>query len=376
MRSSAWDTPARSCARSVLCWPAFPLVPALRSTGSAAAGAALFAGFIATISGSDFSCPCIIGYGSSPSRRGPDNPRAARSDTRSPRFRPAPFVRDGVLDHDGVSTPCMAAPHILPSALGTASASVTSELSLLNIPPHTIAVYASWLPSPAGHATLATGRVLALTRAGLSPAGPDQLILTHPQAAGHAQHTRRCAPLRGGLRPSLTAAARDALGIVRPGRRNRACQPNRETSGGGQHRLAKQEVVVTTHDKQRGGLFSRRSDPIEVTRPHRGPGSVFAATRGIFGVDAIGPDVPVRVPPPRAAAFWLGREDERPVRRRTAHVNCHDPVRVRPKLPPLFPFAVPTGNADTLYLAVSAGQHFLDRAAAGGAPDRVMLGRW
>jgi hypothetical protein len=38
-------------------------------------------------------------------------------------------------------------------------------------------------------------------------------------------------------------------------------------------------------------LFSRRSDPIEVTRPHRGPGSVFAATRGIFGVDTIGPNV-------------------------------------------------------------------------------------
>src|SRR5208337_4533900 len=148
MRSSAWDTPARSCARSVLCRPAFPLVPALRSTNSAAAVAALFAGFIATISGSDFSCPCIIGYGSSPSRRGPGSPRAARSDTRSPRFRPVPFVRDGVLDHDGVSTPCMAAPHILPSALGTASASVTSELSRLNIPPHSIAVYASWLPSP------------------------------------------------------------------------------------------------------------------------------------------------------------------------------------------------------------------------------------
>src|SRR5271166_3390512 len=196
MRSSARDTPARSCARSVLCRPAFPLVPALRSTNSAAAGAALFAGFsrrmppafvrIATISGSDFSCPCIIGYGSSPSRRGPDNPRAARSDTRSLRFRSVPFVRDGVLDHDGASAPCMAAPHILPSALGTASASVTSELSRLNIPPHTIAVYASWLPSPAGHATLATGRVLALTRAGLSPAGPDQLILTHPQISGRS----------------------------------------------------------------------------------------------------------------------------------------------------------------------------------------------
>jgi Ca2+/H+ antiporter len=75
----------------------------------------------------------------------------------------------------------MAAPHILPSALGTASASVTSKLSRLNIPPHTIAVYASWSPSPAGHATLATGRVLALTRTGLSPAGPDQLVLAHPQ---------------------------------------------------------------------------------------------------------------------------------------------------------------------------------------------------
>src|SRR5271157_3877986 len=128
MRSSARDTPARSCARSVLCRPAFPLVPALRSTNSAAAGAALFAGFsrrmppafvrIATISGSDFSCPCIIGYGSSPSRRGPDNPRAARSDMRSPRFRPAPFMRDGVFDHDGVSAPRIAAPPILPSAQG------------------------------------------------------------------------------------------------------------------------------------------------------------------------------------------------------------------------------------------------------------------
>src|SRR5271165_874135 len=183
MRSSAWDTPARSCARSVLCWPAFPLVPALRSTGSAAAGAALFAGFIATISGSDFSRPCIIGYGSSPSRRGPGNPRAARSDTRSPRFRPAPFVRDGVLDHDGRSVDALhgGAAHI---AFGTGDGLGLRDFRTFaaHIPPHTIAVYASWPPSPAGHATLATGRVLALTRAGLSPAGPDQLILTQAVA--------------------------------------------------------------------------------------------------------------------------------------------------------------------------------------------------
>src|SRR5438105_9276306 len=60
MRSSACDTLIRFCARHVLCWPAFPLVPALRSPGSAAtfpadASAvdffALFAGFTATMAG-------------------------------------------------------------------------------------------------------------------------------------------------------------------------------------------------------------------------------------------------------------------------------------------------------------------------------------
>jgi hypothetical protein len=67
------DAGARKSARHVLCWSAFPLVPALGSTGSAVAGsaadcstagfAALFAGFTATMAGSDFSRPCIIGYG-------------------------------------------------------------------------------------------------------------------------------------------------------------------------------------------------------------------------------------------------------------------------------------------------------------------------
>ena len=47
MSSSACDTLARLCVRCVLCWPAFPLVSALRSTGSAADRSALFAGFVA-----------------------------------------------------------------------------------------------------------------------------------------------------------------------------------------------------------------------------------------------------------------------------------------------------------------------------------------
>src|SRR5712675_2073747 len=49
-RSSACDTLARSCARRVLCWSAFPLVPALGSPGSAADRSALFVGFPATTS--------------------------------------------------------------------------------------------------------------------------------------------------------------------------------------------------------------------------------------------------------------------------------------------------------------------------------------
>jgi hypothetical protein len=71
MRSSACDTLTRLCARHVLCWPAFPLVPALGSTGSAADRSALFVGFTATMAESDFPRPCIIGSGSSPSRCGP-----------------------------------------------------------------------------------------------------------------------------------------------------------------------------------------------------------------------------------------------------------------------------------------------------------------
>src|SRR6202043_3013631 len=49
---------------------------------SAAASAVLFAGFTATMTESDFSCPCIIGYGSSPSRCGPSLSRNADGQTR------------------------------------------------------------------------------------------------------------------------------------------------------------------------------------------------------------------------------------------------------------------------------------------------------
>src|SRR6516165_774654 len=59
MRSSACDTFARRCVRHVLCWLAFPLVPALGSTGSAADSSALFAGFAAVESGEVERTPCL-----------------------------------------------------------------------------------------------------------------------------------------------------------------------------------------------------------------------------------------------------------------------------------------------------------------------------
>ena len=86
MDSSACDTHFRHCVRSVLCWLPFPLAPALGSTGSAVAETTLFVGFSATMAESDFSRPCIIGYGSSPSRCGPAAV-AERSIARSPGSR-------------------------------------------------------------------------------------------------------------------------------------------------------------------------------------------------------------------------------------------------------------------------------------------------
>src|SRR5262249_45515733 len=71
MRASACYTLSQSCAWRVLCRSAFPLVPVLGSTDSAADGSALFAGLIATTPGSDFLRSYIIGYSSSLSRCGP-----------------------------------------------------------------------------------------------------------------------------------------------------------------------------------------------------------------------------------------------------------------------------------------------------------------
>ena len=77
-RSSACDTLSRLCVRCVLCWLAFPLAPALGSTGSAAVGTALFVGFLATMAdrpGARATSPLAAGSRANAlgSRRGPQD---------------------------------------------------------------------------------------------------------------------------------------------------------------------------------------------------------------------------------------------------------------------------------------------------------------
>jgi len=62
---------ARLGVRRMPIWTAFPLASPLPYTGSEAVRSDPFADFSGTMKEPDFSCPCIIGYGSSPSQCGP-----------------------------------------------------------------------------------------------------------------------------------------------------------------------------------------------------------------------------------------------------------------------------------------------------------------
>jgi hypothetical protein len=147
------------CVQSVLCWRAFPLASALRSTGSAADRSALFIGFPATMASSDFPRPCIIGYGSSPSRCGPP---ASAGDGQT---RDIPSS-DPILPRVMCSLTPAGCP--LPSHSGTGHVAFDHEhglrprempISWLAHTPHAVAVYASCPTLPPVYATLATRRL-------------------------------------------------------------------------------------------------------------------------------------------------------------------------------------------------------------------------
>ena len=109
-------------------------------------------GFIGTTQPSDSShLPqqlCLLDFLS-----GPGIALATAGGVRSPRFRRDPFIRDMASDPGRATVPCITAPHMLPSAVATASAPATSRISRLNPTPQMITVYASpWSsPSPTQH---------------------------------------------------------------------------------------------------------------------------------------------------------------------------------------------------------------------------------
>jgi hypothetical protein len=97
--------------------------PPLRSTRSGSGRPSPFAGFSATMKGSDFSSPCITGFGSSPSRCGP-----VLIDPGRRRDLPVPaqgaYAHAGVCDRAGPSQAlALARPSVLPSTQCTVSAS-------------------------------------------------------------------------------------------------------------------------------------------------------------------------------------------------------------------------------------------------------------
>src|SRR6266446_6056445 len=128
---------------------------------------------------------------------------ATAGGVRSPRFRRDPFIRDVASDPGRATVPRVTAPHMLPSAIATASAPATSRISWLNPTPQMITVYASpWSsPSPTQH-SLPGGRYPLpgpdfhrLDRASFAwrttnPSPPSGWVEDfHLRAIEHARHT-------------------------------------------------------------------------------------------------------------------------------------------------------------------------------------------
>ena len=130
-RLSACDTLTRFRARRVLCWSAFLLVPVLGSTGSAADCSALFVGFLATTTGSDFSGPFINGFDSSSSHCGPAVVAGQPRDLPVPVRKASAHAR--VFDHAGPGGGlAVSSSSVLPSALTNASAPSVILFTRLN----------------------------------------------------------------------------------------------------------------------------------------------------------------------------------------------------------------------------------------------------
>ena len=150
MRSSPWVTLARLSVRCVSCWLAFLLVPALRSTGSAADCSALFAGFLSYYG--RVRLPAFVHHRlrllAFPMRTAGFACR--RPNAGPPRFRRDPSVRDVAFDPGRAAMPRIAASLMLRSTFGRGLRPCGMPISWLNPTPRTAAVYASRPTLPSG----------------------------------------------------------------------------------------------------------------------------------------------------------------------------------------------------------------------------------
>jgi hypothetical protein len=110
-RSSPWDAPCRLGVRGVPSCSAFSLAPALGSTDSSAGCPASFARFAATMAESDSSTPDIIGFGSSPSRCGPQGSRAAKVEVSRFPIEEHPYMPGSSTTQDRTCARVDAHPH-------------------------------------------------------------------------------------------------------------------------------------------------------------------------------------------------------------------------------------------------------------------------
>ena len=113
--------------------PPSPWPPPLAPPYSAVDRSALFASFAATTARSDFSSPCIIGFGFSPSRCGP--PVGTRADGQTgdlPSRAKSIHTCQGLRPRRADRALAMTRPVVLPSAFRTASAPEIRPLSRLD----------------------------------------------------------------------------------------------------------------------------------------------------------------------------------------------------------------------------------------------------
>src|SRR5271165_123259 len=109
----------------------------------------------------------------------------------------------------------------------------------------------------------------------------------HPQTAGHAQHTGRCAPLRGGLRPSLSAPALDAVAnVVGTKGSSSRCEPrDRPADHLARHRDRRIERLARLeHTKAEHQQLAHRRDHDPFSRPLARRRATSAATARLYSI--------------------------------------------------------------------------------------------